>query len=181
MFLIIRTLVPLISSPPLATTRAQTRPASPPCAAQYFAGPSGGYGGGAFTDPELLLRQATVVGVAVRSGVYVDGIQLIYRTPDGRIRRLPWHGGRGGSYREFWLRPGEVLTGISGRSGAFVDSLRFETSFGRRSPTYGGRSGSTTYRFGVPQGYEISGFFGRSGVYIDALGILYYSTGCKNI
>ncbi len=131
----------------------------------------GGRGGDEFTDfsPPAGSR---VVEVRIYAGDTIDSLQMIYSLPDGRTTAGSKHGGRGGNPNTFRLDADEYITGISGRFGNTVDSLRFHTNR-RTSPNYGGRGGSQDYRAEVPSGYQAMGFKGRAGNTIDAIGLVY--------
>lgn len=131
----------------------------------------GGPGGHAFSDPELE-QGARVVEVQVRSGEHVDSLQLVYMLSDGRTVMGPQHGGEGGRLSVFHLDADEYITGISGRSGAYIDSIRFETNE-RTSPTFGGSGGSRDFRIGVPADVQVAGLAGRAGQYLDAIGLTF--------
>ena len=87
----------------------------------------GGPGGNAFLDPEPE-PGARVVEVQVHSGEYVDSVQLVYMLSDGRTVMGPQHGGPGGQLSVFHLDADEYLTGASGRAGAYIDSIQFQTN-----------------------------------------------------
>jgi hypothetical protein len=84
----------------------------------------------------------------------------------------PQHGGEGGGLSVFHLDADEYLIGISGRSGAYIDSIRFETNE-RTSPTFGGSGGSRDFRIDVPAKAQVSGLAGRAGQYLDAIGLTF--------
>ena len=132
---------------------------------------AGGNGGTPFLDsvPE---QGARVIEVQVRSGDHVDSAQLVYMLGDGRTESGPQHGGSGGSLNVFHLDADEYLIGISGRSGSYIDSIRFETNK-RTSPTFGGSGGNRDFRIEVPVNTQVSGLTGRSGQYLDAVGLTF--------
>jgi predicted flap endonuclease-1-like 5' DNA nuclease len=101
----------------------------------------------------------------------VDGLQLIYVNRDGDPGGLPKVGAAGGLHHVFYLEDDEYLTGISGRTGWYVDSIQFHTNK-RSSHVYGGAGGEQDFAIRIPEGWEIAGLFGREGWYIDALGII---------
>jgi hypothetical protein len=131
----------------------------------------GGTGGNAFSDRELA-PGARVVEVQVRSGNHIDAVQLVYTLSDGRTVMGPQHGGGGGGLSVFHLDADEVLTGISGRSGEYIDSIRFQTNM-RTSPTFGGNGGSNDFRVDVPPYTQVAGLAGRAGIYLDAIGLTF--------
>jgi hypothetical protein len=159
-------------APPSTCSRQQASPS-------YIDGTSGGDGGDPFTDTgagnaalTISLPDTTRVrGVIIQSGNYVDGIQLVYILR-GQTVSWGYHGGAGGDHHEFWLDSDEYITGIEGRSGAFVDSLIIHTNK-RSSPQYGGDGGANAYSYDVPPKFHVMGFWGRSGDYIDSIGIEY--------
>src|SRR5208337_4044720 len=128
----------------------------------------GGEGGTEFAD-KALPEGARVVGVKVRHGRWIDGIELIYRTADGQEEGLGWHGGDGGEEELFRLEEGEYITGMTGKAGTYIDSLTIVTNK-RRSKTYGGDGGDNTFDLRSSCG-EVTGFFGRSGPFLDRIGI----------
>jgi hypothetical protein len=132
---------------------------------------AGGGGGSSFADQEIPFG-AQVAEVRVRAGDRIDAVQLVYRLPNGRFLDGPVHGGRGGQPRSFMLDPDEYITGISGRAGSGIDSLRIHTNK-RTSELFGGRGGSRDYRIDVPQGNQALGFAGRSGNSLDSVGLVY--------
>jgi hypothetical protein len=82
------------------------------------------------------------------------------------------HGGSGGRLSVFSLDPDEYITGISGRYGDTIDSLRIQTNK-RASQLYGGGGGNRDYRLEVPRDTQAVGFVGRSGNLVDAIGLIY--------
>ena len=129
-----------------------------------YYGPAGGSGGGVFID--IVPSGTRVTTVQVRSGVYVDAVQVGLNT--GWLSK---HGGDGGALQTFRLASGEYITSISGRSGQYLDQISFRTNLGRAYGPYGG-SGGGPFSFQAPPGYAIVGFFGRSGAYVDAIGAI---------
>jgi hypothetical protein len=131
----------------------------------------GGPGGSAFLDPGPE-QGALVVEVQVRSGDYVDSVQLVYSLSDGRTVVGPQHGGTGGELSVFHLDADEYLIGISGRTGTYIDSIRFQTNK-RISPTFGGSGGSREFRVDIPANAQVTGLAGRAGNYLDAIGLTF--------
>jgi len=131
----------------------------------------GGGGGSAFSDsaPEMGSR---VLEVRIAAGDHVDSIQLFLELPDGRSLQTPRHGGSGGRVNSFRLDSDEYITGISGRYGEYLDSIRIHTNK-RMSPVYGGRGGDRDFRLDVPSGNHCVGLTGRSGDLLDAIGLVY--------
>lgn len=131
-------------------------------------GPAGRGGGGQFADKELP-KDARVIGVKVRHGLLVDGIELLYKSSDNTNGSLGWHGGFGGDADTFLLDEDEYLTGIAGRTGDNVDSISFITNK-RRSRIFGRNGGDSAYEFKW-LGEEIVGFHGRSAEYLGQIGV----------
>ena len=134
-------------------------------------GPSGGAGGEEFTDAPP--RGATLVEVRVRSASFIDGMQVVWNTPDG-YREGPRHGGMGGATDTFKLDAGDHIVKMTGaHNGRFVTRLQFTTANGRTSRVYGeGGSGDAAFIYEAPEGHLIRGFHGRAGSFIDAIGIV---------
>jgi hypothetical protein len=132
-------------------------------------GPVGGEGGTEFAD-QALPEGARVVGVKVRQGCWIDGIELIYRTTDGKEEGLGWHGGDGGEEKMFRLEEGEYITGMTGKAGTYIDSVAIVTNK-RISETYGGDGGDHIFDLRSSCG-EVTGFFGRSLRFLDRIGVL---------
>ena len=99
------------------------------------------------------------------------GIELLYKTADGKEEGLGWHGGDGGEEEEtFRLEEGEYIVGLSGKAGTYIDSLTIVTNR-RKSKTYGGDGGDHSFDLQSSCG-GVTGLYGRSGPYLDQLGIL---------
>lgn len=133
-------------------------------------GPSGGEGGLPIEGYEIPAG-ARIRQIRVTYGWFVDSIQVAYVDAGGNLQALPGIGGHGEHERLFLLDADEYLVGVSGRSGAYVDSIRFHTNK-RVSPTYGGAGGEVDFSFLASEGSEVVGFFGCADWYIDAIGIL---------
>lgn len=132
-------------------------------------GPAGGDGGHPFSHYERP-GGARITAIHIFADWVIVGLQLEYVNGDGSPGSLSRVGGAGGQPHVFTLDDGEYLTGISGRSGWFVDSLRFHTNR-RVSPLYGGPGGERDFLFIAPDAYEVAGFFGRGDWFIDGLGV----------
>ena len=84
-----------------------------------------------------LVSTPVLMKIEARTGTLVDRLEFWFS--DGS---LEIYGGDGGSPRQtFWLRPGEYIEGICGRTGDALDQVQFRTNTGRRSPMYGGYGG----------------------------------------
>jgi hypothetical protein len=133
-------------------------------------GLAGGYGGKEFHDYTLPM-ETRVKEVHVFSAKFIDAIQIAYVNAKGNMVYLPKIGGLGGNQRVFVLDDEEYITGISGRCGWYIDSLRIHTNRGV-SDTFGGDGGTDEYRYNVPKKNEFAGFFGRADWHLDAIGII---------
>jgi hypothetical protein len=134
-----------------------------------LAAPAGGSGGADFAD-DAIAPSAKVREVHIRSGAYVDAIQIVHEVA-GVTNPMPIHGGNGGALHVFSLDPDEYIIGIGGRWGKYVDSIYIQTNK-QTSPLYGRNNTENTYYFQAPEGSEIVGFFGRAGALVDAIGAL---------
>lgn len=137
---------------------------------QMQIGPAGGNGGKPF-DHYDVPEGARLTAIHVFTEWVLNAIQFDYVAADGQPGSRPPMGGLGGEHHVFYLDEDEHLTGISGRAGWYVDSVRFHTNK-RVSAVYGGGGGDRDFSFLAPEGYEVGGLFGRSAWYVDALGIV---------
>lgn len=131
-------------------------------------GVSGGPGGEEFSD-KALPKGAKVIGVKIRSGDWIDSVELLYKTADGKVESLGMHGGNGGDEETFMLEEGEYIKGITGKTKEYVMSLTIITNK-RQSKTYGKGEGDVTYNYILPRD-EVVGFYGRAADYVDRIGI----------
>ena len=136
-------------------------------------GPAGHDRGKEFTDRPIP-KGAPVVGVRIRHGRYIDGIELLYKTADGKEEGLGWHGGPGGEAETFLLEDGEFINGITGKTGEYVESLVVVTNK-RKSKMFGGDGGDKTFDL-QKAGEVVTGFFGRSGAFLDQVGIFVHKS-----
>jgi len=140
-----------------------------------FLGPFGGGGGFPFQD-DFLSSDERILQVNLRTGNFVDAVQVVYENASGVRRAMPVHGAGDKSDREqtftahVVLDADEFITGILGRSGAFLDSVFFTTNLGRYGP-FGGNGGKPL-EIRIPDDQRVIGFFGRAGNFVGALGIL---------
>jgi hypothetical protein len=132
-------------------------------------GAAGNNGGAEFVDKQLP-KGAKVVGVKIRSGDWIDSVELLYKTADGTNESMGKHGGDGGEEDTFMLEEGEHITGITGKTGMYVMSLTILTNK-RKSRTYGLGQGDFDYHYELPHHDEVIGFFGRAAEYVDQIGI----------
>jgi hypothetical protein len=135
---------------------------------------AGGNGGVEFSDRDIPAG-ARIAEVRIWSGDGIDSLQVVYMLPNGRLQQGVRHGGSGGNAFVLRLDADEYITGLSGRAGERLDSVRFVTNK-RTSLTFGGRGGSSDFRIDLPRGGQAVGFAGRSGNLIDAIGLTYASS-----
>jgi hypothetical protein len=129
---------------------------------------AGGRGGSPFVG--VAGRNARIHNITVRGGNYIDYL-MMNKEPGGYVFEAGTpHEGQ--FIEMLTLEPGEYITGISGKSGFYIDRLTIHTNRRDFGP-YGGSGGSDDFKLVAGQGKEVCGFHGRSGEYIDALGILY--------
>ena len=138
--------------------------------ANLVLGPTGGNGGHAFED-YAIPAGAKVQEIRVNAGFYVDGLQLICVDAMGAVVELPHLGGMSGFRHTITLDADEYLTGISGRSGRYIDSIRFHTNK-RVTDSIGGRGGENEYHFEAAANGEVASLFGRADWYMDQLGVV---------
>src|SRR5262245_5663656 len=113
--------------------------------ADLVLGPSGGNGGQAF-EGYAIPTGAKIQEIRVNAGLYVDGLQLICVDATGKVIELPHLGGKGGFHHTITLDADEYLTGISGRSGRYIDSICFHTNK-RTTDSVGGHGGENEYHY----------------------------------
>jgi hypothetical protein len=131
----------------------------------------GGRGGTQFSDTEIP-PGVRVLEVHVFSGDFVDAVQMLYALADGRTLLSRRHGGPGGQPSAFRLDSDEYIVGLSGRYGAYIDSIRIHTNK-RTSSFFGGSGGNRDYRIDIAPGNQAVGFAGRAGEYLDAIGLTF--------
>jgi hypothetical protein len=134
-------------------------------------GPSGGTGGEPFVDPGTL--GSRLVMIRVRSGAFIDAIQLVFAYKAGGSCANgtvgPWHGGEGGDLSEFPLACDEDVVEIGGKYANYVEHLFVKTSKGRVMH-WGGSGGIQVFDYPLPRNASLKGVWGRAGVYVDAIG-----------
>ncbi len=111
-----------------------------------------------------------VAGYVVRAGNAVDGIQLIYRRPDGSLINGAYHGGSGGTESKTMFGNGEHITGMWGYASPNIRCFAFHTNVQQYHCS--GREEGTAFRYVLPISTRMRGISGRSGQLIDAIGIV---------
>ena len=137
----------------------------------------GGSGGSPFAAQDIP-SGARIAEIRIYASDRIDAVQMVYDLPDGSTVEGQRYGGSGGRLRVFRLDSDEYITGISGRYGTYVESLRIQTNK-KTSPLYGGPGGARSFQTDVPSGSQAIGFIGRAGQYIDAIGLTHTRTGVR--
>ena len=81
--------------------------------------------------------------------------------------------------REFRPRGRAELVGISGRSGWYIDAIRFHFSDGDVTPMYGGEGGDTSFDLRLAEAYNgrykgrVIGLYGTAGSFVESLGLIF--------
>jgi hypothetical protein len=130
--------------------------------------PIGVSGGILRKDPTTGVRK--VVAVLISAGVLIDMLQLIVQQKDGFLA-LVQHGGDGGHLTPFVLANNEYLTGISGKSSLYINSITLHTNM-RESQRFGGGTGEREFSISANANEQIVGLWCRSDIYIDAIGVI---------
>jgi len=138
-------------------------------------GPVGGNGGQTFDD-YVIPAGSRISQIRIHCGDFIDAIQIVYIDPEGGKVVMDKIGGPGGDLFTFDLAADEIMTGISGRHGWYIDSMTIHTNK-RVSESFGGHYGHEPYQLLAPAGRCVTGFHGRSHHYIDAIGII--TAACK--
>lgn len=127
--------------------------------------PNGGPGGRAFADE--VVGEASLTGITIRHGAWIDAVQL--HTTDGD---LPRRGGAGGQATRIDIAPDDPLVELFGtHDGRHVRSIGVRTAAGATFGPYG-TTGPEAFSVLAPPGEVLSGLVGRSGDYLDALSAL---------
>lgn len=130
--------------------------------------PTGGSGGLLRKDPAAGVQK--VIAVLVSAGVLIDMLQLIVRQKGCPVA-LVHHGGDGGHMTPFVLADNEYLTGISGKSSLYINSITLHTNI-RESQRFGGGTGEREFSIKANANEQIVGLWCRSDIYIDAIGAI---------
>lgn len=139
---------------------------SKPVDGQLYSKRYGGYGNDE-DKVKMIQIPSDISKVRFYCGSSFDAIEFVSRK-GGSIKL----GGSGGGAHDFDLQPGEYITGINMRSGAWIDALGITTSSGRQSPIYGGGGGGLVH-LEPPHGYALTGLRGTTQGWMVSLGIAY--------
>jgi hypothetical protein len=166
--------------------RRHPRPAPAPIEQTEWAAPAhGGQGGG---RADHVTPSAFLFAVQTRSGSLVDAVAFAWYQPSARdnlyrrndpLGSTTSFGGQGGGDNGWWACPqGQVIIGISGRSGDYVDKLGVicgnasdpdpGSRYNTRSPMWGGDGGGA-FEDVCPRGAAASSLNLRSGDYLDRI------------
>lgn len=114
--------------------------------------------------------------VRVRSGHWIDAVQLVCEGSQGTLQN---RGGSGGGLHTFSLRSGEQIQRISGTYGGsvglYIYALQIHTNQ-RSSPRYGEEGpakGQRPFDLRVPDGHRFAGLTGTYGNYLKSLAVAY--------
>jgi hypothetical protein len=138
-------------------------------------GPSGGSGGD--PNPGFFMSVSEEVGEVVVHVGHRDAAAFIivaieFVSRQGQIQRF---GGNGDAdyHSSFSLDTGDAIDKITGRSGAYVNTIRIWLKSGRDSGWLGGSVFSREQlEFEYDGGNQrIVGLWGRTGAWIDAIGV----------
>ena len=79
----------------------------------------------------------------------------------------PWHGSQGGGVHSFLLNGGEYINKVEGKSGKYVDQIKFTSSTGRTFGPFGGGGGGTFVA--ARPNCKLAYFSGNCGKYVDRI------------
>lgn len=134
----------------------------------------GGQGGSAFDA----CAKGSVKGLHIRSGAWIDAVQVLYTNEHGQEDSTNRFGGQGGGLGALMLEAGERIIRIGFSTGQFVNSISIETDKHRR--IIFGHENSTIEYFDIPENSEFAGFYGKCGAYVDSIGVLLISSGSSS-
>jgi Jacalin-like lectin domain len=127
-----------------------------------------------------------IVQIKVNHGINVDGLQVTYELMNGKLKEMPWVGGRRGE-RDDTVGPLdfdeeissiETATGSHDGSPELLRRLAFNTTKGRRFPASGneyygrGHTGKTLACTTI-EAPRVCGLVGHSGDLVDSIGLRY--------
>ena len=131
-----------------------------------------------FSDLQLSGQHSSddrkLVGIRIRSGAFIDGIQAVYENKIGQRIESPWHGGTGGNLSVFKLAPDQYIIRFNGKYGWYVDHIGIITNKGQHKG-WGGIGGAKHFVYTAPPGSHIHGFGGHAGKLIDSIGVIFKS------
>jgi hypothetical protein len=134
----------------------------------FKVGPSGGAGGNPYDIGAAYVSGSYVIRVRVRSGAWVDCVELTVSDPRGVVTERA--GGDGGDWHAFELGSGERIVRLSGRYTTYVDTITVHTSSGRVW-TAGGSGGVRQFNYDQGLDASILRFHGGCGAYVDSIGV----------
>lgn len=137
----------------------------------FAMGPSGGPGGGVFSDAPAP-KGFRIAQIVIAGGDAIDSIQM--SLVGSKVINFPKHGGPGGVPKAVVFAKGEFIKSIDGRTAGFlgletVASLNIVTN--KRKLKFGTPNTGPVFRYVAPTGHEIITFNGRAGDFLDAIGV----------
>ncbi|MGZ3706421.1 MAG: jacalin-like lectin, partial [Bdellovibrionota bacterium] len=114
-------------------------------------------------------------GINVNGGTYVDGISGIWSAgfTTTTTTQGPIQGNSSETFTQLTCPAGYRMTGITGRSGAYIDAIAIICKTQDQSQTYTsstfGGSGGNAYTLSCPAGQFVTNLDGTSGNYLDDL------------
>lgn len=76
-------------------------------------------------------------------------------------------------YTDIDVAPGETITKLHFRNGAWMDAVQFEFSNGKKTAMLGNAKGGHLSTLEAPGGFTLVGMYGYTGSWLDGLGIIY--------
>lgn len=151
-------------------------------------GDLGGHGGAAF-DARLIInpeeKSKKLQAIRIKSGYFIDAIQLYWINEKNITSKSPLFGGKGGREAWLFLAPDEYITGVQVVYNWYVDNLTFITNY--NVYTFGGSGGQypnyANINFSI-SGYQMQGIWGthggKEGHYINQIGFYGYPNSLMN-
>jgi hypothetical protein len=105
----------------------------------------------------------------------IESIVFVVQKPDGTLSRVTIGGNSQGVPVSVCVPDGAMLTGLSGASGWFLDSIRFHFDDGSASELIGGSGGDTSFHLELNAASpgRIRGFHGTAAEAIETIGIIF--------
>jgi jacalin-like lectin domain-containing protein len=145
-------------------------------------GPAGG-GGGARCRVSDVPAEWRLTSINVKSGDWIDAIDLTFDAPGAPEPPAPVHcGGNGGNPgRVLNLEPGEFIIRVLGKylypplsnqPTPLVSYLYVQTNKGKMREFGNTKASGIWFDYVAPEGAVITGFVIRSQTYVDAIGVI---------
>ncbi len=111
----------------------------------------------------------------------VKGIRMEVLKKDGKMQTYVFGDTTQGAWQPVYqVKKGQLLTGISGVSGWFVDSIRFHFNDGTTTPLYGGGGGDNDYQLILSRNRQKQlrgrwmGFWGSATNQLESIGLVFW-------